>query len=75
MVEFYNYTDKRTKTNASIPNLKIDSSVITDDTEKGEALSRQYSSVFVKDIGDLPNFSKLLPSNSFTIINVLTLIF
>ena len=64
--EFFNYIDKRTKTNCGIPSLKSGPVELVDNIDKAEAFNRHYGEVFTQDDGIQPYFPPKMPPNTFS---------
>ena len=66
---FYSYVNRATNTkrDSHIPHLEANGIVFKTDSEKAQALSDQYQSVFTIDDNILPRCDHSMPSNSFCI--------
>ena len=64
--QFFSYIENKSKTKTGIPNLRVDDQELNSDAEKVAALRAKFSSVFTEDDGVLPDFSQVIPEDSFT---------
>ena len=64
--QFFSYIENKSKTKTGIPNLRVDDQELISDAEKVAALRAKFSSVFTEDDGVLPDFSQVIPVDSFT---------
>ena len=64
--QFFSYIENKSKTKTGIPNLRVDDQELNSDTEKVAALRAKFSSVFTEDDGVFPDFSQVIPVDSFT---------